>query len=210
MATGTCHWRRVPARKMSSRRWPRVTGSRSSALKLPSRRWTTFSSGRCRARRSQTMHKFWVVAKHEYLKITRKRSFLLGTLAMPLFFVGIMALAIVVVVAGEDQRPIGYVDEAGLLTTVTTLPASEDDGPTPVELRAFGSEAQARAALEAKEIQAYYVLPADYLTSHQAQLFYWEKEPNNSAQRRFNNLVRANLTTAFPAEVAKRAQQGIN
>ena len=44
------------------------------------------------------MRKFWVVAKHEYLKITRKRSFLLGTLAMPLFFVGITALAIIVVV----------------------------------------------------------------------------------------------------------------
>ncbi|HSD82289.1 MAG TPA: ABC transporter permease, partial [Anaerolineae bacterium] len=156
------------------------------------------------------MRKLWVVAKHEYLKILRKRSFLLGTLAMPLFFVGIMALTIVVLVAGEDQRPIGYVDEAGLLTTVTTLPASEDDGPTPIELRTFAGAAQARAALEAQDLQAYYVLPADYLTSHQAQLFYWEKEPNNSAQRRFNNLVRANLTTAFPAEVAKRAQQGIN
>ena len=30
------------------------------------------------------MRKLWVVAKHEYLKITRKRSFLFGTLAMPL------------------------------------------------------------------------------------------------------------------------------
>jgi ABC-2 type transport system permease protein len=41
-------------------------------------------------------------------------------------------------------------------------------------------------------------------------MFYWEKEPNNSAQRRFNNLIRANLTAALPADVAERAQQGIN
>ncbi len=156
------------------------------------------------------MRKLWVVAKHEYLKILRKRSFLLGTLAMPLFFVGIMALTIVVIVLGEDQSPVGYVDQAGLLTTVTTLPPDENDGPNPVELRAFADGAQARAALEAKEIQAYYVLPADYLTSHNVQLFYWEKEPPNSAQRRFNNLIRANLTTALPAAVAKRAQQGVN
>jgi ABC-2 type transport system permease protein len=156
------------------------------------------------------MRKLWVVAKHEYLKAVRKRSFLLGTLAMPLFFVGIMALTIVVIVAGEDQRPIGYVDQASLLTTVTTLLPNENDGPNPVELRAFVDEAQARAALEAKEIQAYYVLPADYLTSHQVQMFYWEKEPRSAAQRRFNNLIRANLTTALPAAVAERAQQGIN
>jgi ABC-2 type transport system permease protein len=156
------------------------------------------------------MRKLWVVAKHEYLKILRKRSFLLGTLAMPLFFVGIMALTIIVIVAGEDQRPIGYVDQAGLLTTVTALPPNANDGPSPVELQAFVDEAQAHTALEAQEIQAYYVLPADYLTSHQVQMFYWEKEPNNSAQRRFNNLIRANLTAALPADVAERAQQGIN
>ena len=130
------------------------------------------------------MRKLWVVAKHEFLKITRKRSFLLGTLAMPLFFVAIMVLVVVVLVVGEDQRPIGYVDQAGVLATVTALPPDEGDGPNAVELRAFTDEAQARAALEAQELQAYYVLPADYLTSRDAQLFYWEKAPPNSAQLR--------------------------
>ena len=156
------------------------------------------------------MLKLWVVAKHEYRKITRKRSFLLGTLAMPIFFVVIMALSIVVAVSGEDQRPVGYVDQAAVLTKVTSLPPREEDGPNPVELRAFADEAQARAALENGQIQAYYVLPADYLTSHDVQLFYWEKAPRGSAQRRFDSLVRANLTASLPAEVAARAQQGID
>jgi len=156
------------------------------------------------------MSKFWVVAKHEYLKIARKRSFLLGTLAMPLFFVGIMALAIVVVVAGEDQRPIGYVDQSGLLTAVTSLPSEFDDGPNPVALLAFADEAQARTALEDRTIQAYYVLPADYLTSHQVQLTYWDEMPRGSAQRRFDNLVRVNLSTSLPPDVAARAQKGID
>ena len=156
------------------------------------------------------MPKLWVVARHEYVKITRKRSFLLGTLAMPLFFVVIMALTIVALVAGEDQRPIGYVDRAGLLKTVTSLPPDARDGPNPVELLAFANEGQARAALEAGRLQAYYVLPADYLTSHDVQLFYWDKQPRGAAQRRFDNLVRANLAAALPAEVAARAQQGIN
>jgi len=156
------------------------------------------------------MRKLWVVAKHEYLKITRKRSFLFGTLAMPLFFVAIMALVIVVMVTGEDQRPIGYVDQAGLLITVTSLPPTEDDGPNPVDLLAIADEAQARAALDKGQIQAYYVLPADYLTSHNVQLVYWENEPRNSAQRRFDNLVRANLAASLPADVAARARQGVN
>jgi ABC-2 type transport system permease protein len=155
------------------------------------------------------MRKFWVVAKHEYMKISRKRSFLLGTLAMPLFFVAIMALTIVVIVAGEDQRPIGYVDQAGVLRAVTS-PPDEDDDPNPVKLIAFADEAQARAELDDGRIQAYYVLPADYLTSHEAQLFYWDTEPRNSVQRRFDNLVRANLTISLPAAAAARALKGID
>lgn len=153
------------------------------------------------------MHKFWVVAKHEYLKIVRKRSFLLGTLAMPLFFVGITVLAIVVVMVGEDQKPLGYVDLAGVLTTVTDLPPDFDDTPNPVPLRAFAAEAEARAALENGEIQGYYVLPADYLTSHEVKLYYWDKYPRG--QGRFDALVRLNLSTALAPAVAERVQQGI-
>jgi ABC-2 type transport system permease protein len=134
------------------------------------------------------MRKLWVVAKHEYGKITRKRSFLFGTLAMPLFFVAIMALVIVVVVAGEDQRPIGYVDQAAVLTRVTSLPPDEDDGPNPLKLVPFADEAQARAALDRGQIQAYYVLFADYLASHNVQLVYLDKAPRGPAQQRFDNL----------------------
>ncbi len=156
------------------------------------------------------MRKLWVVATHEYLKITRKRSFLFGTLAMPLFFVVIMALTVVIFVANEDQRPIGYVDQAGLLKAVTSLPPAEDDGPYPVELLAYADETQARAALDNGRLQAYYVLPADYLTSHKVQLYYLDKRPSNAALHHFDNLMRANLAASLPAEVAARARQGIN
>jgi ABC-2 type transport system permease protein len=154
------------------------------------------------------MPKLWVIAKHEYLKITRKRSFLFGTLAMPLFFVAITVFAIIMVLATEDQRPIGYVDLAGVVATVGQLPPNKS-GPQPVELRAFPDETQARAALDAKQIQAYYILPADYLTSHKAQLIYWDKAPSSSAQRDFDDLIRANLVANLPRDVAQRAQNGV-
>jgi ABC-2 type transport system permease protein len=155
------------------------------------------------------MPKLWVIVKHEYLKITRKRSFVFGTLAMPLFFVAITVFAIIMVIATEDQRPIGYVDLARVVTTVTQLPP-EKTGPQPVELRAFADEAQAQTALDARQIQAYFVLPADYLTAHKAQLVYWDKAPSSSAQRRFDELVRANLVASLPKDVAQRAQNGVD
>ena len=61
------------------------------------------------------MAKWWLVARHEYLKITRKRSFLISTLAIPASIVIIMALVIGALLIGADRRPIGYVDQAGLL-----------------------------------------------------------------------------------------------
>ena len=153
------------------------------------------------------MPKLWVIARHEYLKVTRKRSFVLGTLSMPLFFVVISVLSIVTVLVSEDQRPIGYVDLAGVITTVRQLPP-DDGGPTPVALQAFADRTQAQAALEARQIQAYYILPADYLTAHNAQLIYWDKAPSGSAQRRFDQLIRANLVASLPAAIAERAQTG--
>jgi ABC-2 type transport system permease protein len=154
------------------------------------------------------MRKLWLVAKHEYVKVTRKRSFLFGTLAMPLFFVVITIFAIIMVLVTEDRRPIGYVDLAGVVTTVTQLPPNES-GPQPVELRAFSGETQARAALDAKQIQAYYILPSDYLTAHKVQLVYWDKAPSSPAQRDFDDLIRANLVANLPKAVAQRAQNGV-
>ncbi len=154
------------------------------------------------------MPKLWVVAKHEYLKIARKRSFVLGTLAMPTFFVVITVFAVIMVMAAEDQRPIGYVDQAGVIIAVTQLPPSTG-GPQPVNMRAFPDEDQARAALNDKTIQAYYVLPADYFTSHRAQLVYWDKAPSSSAQRDFDDLIRANLVAKLPHDIAQRAQNGV-
>ena len=156
------------------------------------------------------MRKLWVVVNHEYAKITRKRSFLFGTLAMPLFFVAIMALAIVAVMAGEDQRPIGYVDHAGVLTKVTSLPPDKDDGPNPIQLVPFATETLARNSLQNSLIQAYYVLSADYLTSHDVQLVYWDREPSAPAQGRFDTLLRANLTSGLPPDIATRVQKGID
>jgi ABC-2 type transport system permease protein len=48
------------------------------------------------------------------------------------------------------------------------------------------------------------------VTSHNVQLYYWEKSPRGSAQSRFDNLVRANLAMGLPADVAARAEHGID
>ncbi len=56
------------------------------------------------------MRKTWLVAKAEYLRLVKRRSFLLATLGIPLFFGVVMAVSILVAVGGRDDHPIGVVD----------------------------------------------------------------------------------------------------
>jgi ABC-2 type transport system permease protein len=154
------------------------------------------------------MRKLWVIAKGEYSKITRKRSFVLGTIAMPVFFIAIMALSVVFAVSGTDARPIGYVDPAGLLSTGVT-PTENARGDKLIELRSYADDAAARTALEAGLIQAYYVLPTDYLTTQAIRLYYWDKFPAETIQRDFDFLVRSKLVAKLPAEVQTRLRDGV-
>ncbi len=153
------------------------------------------------------MRKLLIIAKHEYSKIARKRSFVLGTLAMPVFFIAIMVLSVLFTVSGTDRRPLGYVDQSGLLTNAV-VPAETARGEKLIELRGFADEAAARAALTAGEIQGYYVLPADYLSTHEVKLMYWDKIPADTLQRDFNYFMRVNLAAQLPPAVQTRAIQG--
>jgi ABC-2 type transport system permease protein len=149
-----------------------------------------------------------LIARHEYRKITRKRTFLLGTIGMPLFIVAIMAFSIIMTVASTDRRPLGYVDHAGVLTA-GVMPAKNQRGEPLVEIRAYADEAVARSALEAKQIQAYYVLPVDYVASHAVELYYWDKSPAAQIQADFTYFLRANLVTTLPKDLRQRALDGI-
>lgn len=152
------------------------------------------------------MRKLWIVAKNEYAKIVKKRSFLLGTLALPIFFIGIMVLSIVTTI-GTDQQPVGYVDQTGWLSANAAPPA---DSAQRLKMLPFVDEAAARTALQNKQIQAFYVLPKDYLQTGKIMAYGWDKEPSAAAQSDFRYFLRANLVASLPQDVRQRALDGIN
>jgi ABC-type Na+ efflux pump permease subunit len=61
------------------------------------------------------MGRGWLIAKHEYRKMVSKRSFLVGTLGMPLLIIIIMGIGIISAVTSGSQDPVGYVDHSGYL-----------------------------------------------------------------------------------------------
>ncbi len=152
------------------------------------------------------MRNLWLIAKAEYLHLVKRRSFLLATLGMPLL-IGIVAAAsaLVAINSVNDDEPFGVVDHAALLGDV--LPQAAAYGAAAA---AFPDEAAARAALEAGQVQAYYVVPADYLQTQHVALYYWEQAPSDGVSGQFNRLLRAALATQAPPEVRDRLLGGIN
>ena len=131
------------------------------------------------------MGKLWLVARQEYWGRVRQRSFLVGTLSILAIIAVIMGITAIIVIGGRDDRPLGYVDHAGLFVA---QPAPAAEGP---ELRAFADEAAAREALAAGVIQAFYVLPEDYLSRREVALFYGKDKPGEGVRGAFDDALRA-------------------
>jgi len=152
------------------------------------------------------MNKLWLVAANEYRRNVYKKSFILVLLSVPL----IMALNIGVGFFLEGMRqndlPVGYVDNAGVFpSSETGSGVSTIDGAVPFVR--FHNEPEARAALEGKDIQAYYLLPGDYSETRVIELVSSNKLGEN-VPRDFYNFLQLNMLSELPAEIALRAAAG--
>lgn len=152
------------------------------------------------------MGKFWLVARQEYLKRVHNRSFLIGTLTIPVLLIIMVGVTIFVIDRDKNNKPLGYVDHSQVLSKRIPLD-SEDES---VEMLPFDDEQNARTALLSEEIQGYYILPEDFLSSHEADLYYLEDYPDSSALYAFDDYIRANLLPNGPNSLQSRIIEGIS
>lgn len=152
------------------------------------------------------MGRGWLIAKHEYRKMVGKRSFLVGTLGLPLLIIVVMGIGIFSAVTSGSQDPVGYVDQASFLDPQVTPVLDGRAGE--IELLSFTDEASARQSLQDGQIQAYYVLPEDYMQTRQVELVYWDEAPGGSVSTAFEAFLRANLAAGLPEETRQRLAEG--
>lgn len=155
------------------------------------------------------MSKTMVVLKHEFKSIVMKPSFWFGILGMP-FIIGIIVLVVGLIgvsataatIADTQNRNTtqGFVDHAGLIKQ----PANG--------FQAFADEAAAKQALASGQIEAFYVVPADYLKTGAVRMVANNIEVSPSAPRNrsddFGRMLNASLITD-PA-IAQQLNQSIN
>jgi ABC-2 type transport system permease protein len=152
------------------------------------------------------MGRGWLVARHEYRKFVGKRSFLVSTLGFPLFMVLVMGISIFTAVSAGSVASLGYVDQAGILGSQIKPQLEGREGQ--IEIVAFPNQEAAQESLQQGQIQAFYVLPADYLETRLVDQYYWEESPNEHASTAFSAFVRANLAAELPEATRQRLVEG--
>jgi ABC-2 type transport system permease protein len=153
------------------------------------------------------MNKTLIVLKHEFLTIVKKPSFWFGILGMP-FVLGIIVAVIGVAsgaataaaIAQQEAAPAkrqGYVDQANLIDTRDTRNKT---------FVPFMSEEAAREALARGEIEAYYVVPADFIASGVVRMVANEIDDSPFSARQQTDAFEALLTQTLLGDEALATQ----
>ena len=155
------------------------------------------------------MAKIWHIIKYEYSRHVFQKRFLFSLLSLPFAVVAMVGVVLLMGVFSMDSTPVGYIDHSGILADPLRLETSGDIFDPLIEFRAYQDEDLARTDLEAGEIQAYYILPEDYVESLSVELFYLE-EPGSGVQSQFRSFVRRNLMEAenIDPQLEKRLSEG--
>ena len=154
------------------------------------------------------MSKFWLIAQHEYSRHVFRRRFLMPLFSVPLMIIFMVVVVLVVISISTSPTPIGYVDNSWLLAN-PNLASSAKWPERTVPMRAYPDEASAKTDLQAKKIQAYFVISKDYLQTGQAQEVYLT-EPKGSAAQQFDTFLTTNLLAGQPPAIVKRILDGSN
>lgn len=155
------------------------------------------------------MNKLIKIFLYEYTRHVFRKRFFIALISVPLFIVVVLAVSIFASFLETNTKPLGYVDQVGILAHPVhpRQSALSSSLRTPLEIRAYPTEESARAALDAGEIQAYYVLPQDYLSTSKVRLVAY-KMPANEARDQFRTFIKANLIANQAAAVIERITEG--
>ena len=153
------------------------------------------------------MKKFWLVCLQEYKHHVLNKRFIFGVLSMPLFVGAIALVSFLSIWLQYDKTPVGYVDTYKILDSHLQPPKEENALLEPIVITEFPDEFAARAALDRKEIQAYYVLADNYLATGEVKMVSAAKTGMN-IEGDFGDFLRFNLLNGKSEQIVNRLTDG--
>jgi len=138
------------------------------------------------------MKKIIDVARYEYIHHVAKRRFWIALLGMPVGFLLIMALSMLFSYLSFDTEPVGYVDQANLITQPQEVPEKIGFMDIFIQLIPYADEETARADTENGILQGYVVIPAGYQSTYNVT-YYSNEQPGSEVLNQINWLIRENM-----------------
>jgi ABC-2 type transport system permease protein len=161
------------------------------------------------------MQKLILVARREFRQRISSRGFIIGSFAVPLILILVWAFTANMQndqpgeplleqdASGAEEIAIGYVDHAQLIQDPSDLEA-------PLLFRSFADQDAATAALQRGEIEAFYVIAADYRQTGNVSRVSQELPSLPPATATFDQLLLVNLLASTGTDQASRLQQPFN
>jgi ABC-2 type transport system permease protein len=144
------------------------------------------------------MNKMLTVARREYLYNLRRKSFLFAVFGVPIFTFVVWFIVFAVIADDEENLEqvgqVGYADQSGVLADAV-YPEAHPDLFVPYE-----TEDETRAALDAGEIGAYFVLPEDYLETGEVEMVSFGSIPE-ALEDAIETFLLTNLSRELSADV---------
>ena len=143
------------------------------------------------------MKKYLLIAKHEFKTNVKRKEFLLMTIGMPLFMFAIIALPVLFMgnIGGEDVK-IGYVDATNSFHSQNFVKYSDHES--------------AKKALFNREITHFFVVPVDYLSTGQINIYSTKKITSlgtGKVEKQIKNFLLENLLSGESEELVERVKQ---
>ena len=152
------------------------------------------------------MNKIWRVMTYEFQRNVFKKSFFLSLVSVPLMMTVSLGMGFLVQGLMKNDLPVGIVDQAGIFAQTAPAPAASGMDKE-IEFIFYQTETEAKASLEAQNLQVVYIIPVDYVkTRHIIQLS--TRKPGENATEQFFNLLQGNILSHQSAEIAYRAVMG--
>ncbi|MFN2304194.1 MAG: ABC transporter permease [Anaerolineales bacterium] len=155
------------------------------------------------------MIKIWRIIKYEYTRHVFQKRFIISLLSLPFAVIAMVVVALLVGMFMVDDDPVGYVDFSGVLTQPIPLEEKGSIFEPQIDFLPYQDQDQAHEALEIDEIQAYFIIPADYPESLDIRLIYRD-QPDSSVQNQFIQFLRQNLDTLnqIDPQIRVRLEEG--
>jgi ABC-2 type transport system permease protein len=148
------------------------------------------------------MKKVWIIASNVFRTKIRARSYLILTFAFPLLFGVIGLISWLAFRETAEELRLGFVDETGRMAVL----AETGPGEHISRLLPFENIEESQSALDAGQIDGFFVIPEDYFEGGRVQ-YHAESAPGGGLQAELAQAFRSTIHPEAPPEVIQRVTE---